>query len=230
MGKFLNKYANPDGVTAAINAGRHREIVGGLWDQIGNHQFAFLKQMGMCPGHRILDVGCGCLRVGIHLANYLEPGHYFGIDLSEELITVGYDVELTERGLCHKVPRANLHASDRFDASSFGEQFDMLFAQSVFTHLPMNHRKLALTQLAKVTAVGGRFYATSFLVPDCADWTVPQLIPSVDLHSYPDRDPFQYTSADIGHCAANSSWNYRVIGDWGHARGQAMVEFTKFGA
>jgi hypothetical protein len=45
-----------------IAAGKHREFVGGMWGDIGRPQLEFLKQQGLQPGHRLVDVGCGAPR------------------------------------------------------------------------------------------------------------------------------------------------------------------------
>ena len=58
----------------------HREQVGGLWDEVGALQIDFLRAQGLRPPDTLLDVGCGCLRGGVHLVGYLEPGRYYGID------------------------------------------------------------------------------------------------------------------------------------------------------
>ncbi len=38
--------------------------VGGLWDEIGQLQFDFLRAKGLLPRHKLLDFGCGSLRGG----------------------------------------------------------------------------------------------------------------------------------------------------------------------
>ena len=75
----------------------HREEVGGLWDKIGKLQFNFLKKMGLKPEYYFLDVACGSLRGGIHFIDYLESGHYFGIDKDKELLEAGKNFELRKR-------------------------------------------------------------------------------------------------------------------------------------
>lgn len=49
-----------------------RGKVGGMWEEIGMLQFQFLVAQGIRAEHRLLDVGCGCLRGGIHLTGYLS--------------------------------------------------------------------------------------------------------------------------------------------------------------
>jgi hypothetical protein len=41
---------------------RHRDVVGGMWDDIGKLQFDFLCDHGLRPSCRLIDIGCGCLR------------------------------------------------------------------------------------------------------------------------------------------------------------------------
>ena len=69
-----------------INAGIHRDMVGGRWDEIGRLQFDFLRARGLKPAHRPLDIGCGCLRGGIHAIKYLDAGNYYGLDINCWLI------------------------------------------------------------------------------------------------------------------------------------------------
>ena len=65
---------------AEIESRAHRELVGGLWEELGVLQFEFLVKRGLKPHHRLLDVGCGALRGGVHFVRYLDPGCYHGID------------------------------------------------------------------------------------------------------------------------------------------------------
>src|SRR5208282_4584116 len=83
-----NKYGQQL-TNAEIRSGSHREFVGGMWDEIGALQFEFLKEQGLAPGHRLVDIGCGCLRGGVHFVPYLQKGGYCGIDLNASLIEAG---------------------------------------------------------------------------------------------------------------------------------------------
>ena len=52
--------------------GQHRKIIGGLWDEIGQLQFDYLRENGLTPQSRLLDIGCGSLRLGAKAVAYLE--------------------------------------------------------------------------------------------------------------------------------------------------------------
>ena len=82
-------YYDQEAMRADVRDGRHREAIGGLWDEIGDLQMRFLIAQGMQPGHRLLDVGCGSLRLGSRAVEYLDAQRYFGSDLNEVLIRAG---------------------------------------------------------------------------------------------------------------------------------------------
>ncbi|MBA2614534.1 MAG: hypothetical protein H0U90_01940, partial [Actinobacteria bacterium] len=60
----------------------HRRTIGNVprWELVGDLQFEYLKERGLEPEHYLLDVGCGPLRGGIRFIQYLETGHYYGVE------------------------------------------------------------------------------------------------------------------------------------------------------
>jgi hypothetical protein len=114
-GCMYSPYENKAGVANVVTEGRHRDLVGGNWDALGTLQFEFLLAQGLLPNSYLLDIGAGCLRGGVRYAEYLAPGHYFGVDAHQSLLDAGYDIELAAAGLRHKVPRSNLLASESFE-------------------------------------------------------------------------------------------------------------------
>jgi len=205
-----------------VASGAHRGFVGGLWDEMGQMQLDFLKQQGLEPGHRFLDVGCGSLRAGRLLVDYLDPGHYYGTDINHELIEAGYSAELTDEQRA-RLPEANLRSTDRFD-NDFGVQFDMAIAQSVFTHISLNQMRLCLYRVAKVMRPGGRFYVTFF--ENGRDFPLDQA-PKDGVGRWTERNSFWYYRADMRWVAKRAPWEARYIGKWGHPRGQRMMEYTR---
>jgi SAM-dependent methyltransferase len=205
-----------------LASGRHREFVGGKWDSHGVHQLEFLREQGLLPTHRFLDVGCGSLRAGRHLIDYLEPGNYYGVDANLSLLQAGYDLELDGRQRS-RLPIANLRMNDRFDAD-FGVRFDMAIAQSVFTHVSLNHIRLCLYRVAKVMRPGGKFYATFF--EHAADYPL-DAIDMARKAKMTERNVFWYYRGDLRWASRWGPWRFRYIGGWGHPRGQKMVEFTR---
>lgn len=138
----------------------HREAVGGGWEWKGKYQFDFLVSQGLKPTHYLLDIGCGPLRGGVHFIDYLNAGHYYGIEKEESLLNAGRDIELKQYGLEHKAP--HLFLIDDFDLSPIPQdiEFDYMLAQSVFTHLLPDLIELCLARVTPRLSRTGVFYAT----------------------------------------------------------------------
>jgi SAM-dependent methyltransferase len=202
--------------------GAHRAFVGGGWDQHGQRQLDYLVSQGLRPEHRLLDVGAGAFRAGRHLIDYLESGHYYGIDINKSLLEVGYERELSDEQRA-KLPMGNVHATDRFDADFGDVRFDMAIAQSVFSHISLNNARVCLHRVAKVMKPGARFFVTFFEGPEGTP--IDAMLPKP--RRFHERNPYWYTRSDMVWVAKNEPWRVRYIGDWGHPAGQQMLEFTR---
>jgi SAM-dependent methyltransferase len=209
-----------------IAAGVHREMVGGMWEELGPLQLEFLQRQGLTPQSRLLDVGCGCLRGGVHFVRFLEPGRYYGIDANASLIRAGLEQELPRAGLEGRLAADHLLVNNAFECARFGVTFDYALAQSVFTHLPVAQIGGALRELAACVRPGGRFYATFF---EARGATVPASIPHErgGITSFRDQDPFHYRFRDLAGLCAGLPWNPVYLGDWGHPRDQRMIRFER---
>jgi SAM-dependent methyltransferase len=220
-GKPTNQYGRQL-TPEEIAAGAHRSFVGGMWDEIGKLQLEFLQGQGLQPAHKLLDVGCGALRGGIHFAQFLQPGRYYGIDLNASLIEAG-KTELERSGLAGK--NAQLLVDGEFKMSRFGEKFDFLIAVSVFTHLFGQHVVRALREASHVLAPAGRFYATFFIAPEPAHLE-PITHERGGITTKYDSDPFHYGFPEIEALSGFAGLHARLIGEWNHPRNQQMVCFT----
>ena len=60
---------------------------GHLWKEKRDWQMGFLLNHGLSPSDHFLDVGCGTLRGGIPIIEYLDPGNYTGFDVEMSLST-----------------------------------------------------------------------------------------------------------------------------------------------
>jgi Methyltransferase domain len=220
----LSFYYDTDAIACEVANGHHREVIGGLWDEIGRLQFDFLCANGLSPSSVLVDIGCGCLRGGVHFVYFLNAGNYFGVDISEALLEAGYDTELRSRGLCDRLPRGNLICDEEFQFSKFPTTFDIGIAQSLFTHLPANQIQLCLSRLAPKMRPGGRLFATFFLVPDDHSIGSPFDHPH-GICTFDHKDPYHYRFNQLRHLCEDLPWRPTLIGDWGHPRDQRMVLF-----
>lgn len=55
----------------------------------GKNYFETAIKYGLLPKHTCIDYGCGSLRVGQHLINYLEPRNYLGLDIISDFYDAG---------------------------------------------------------------------------------------------------------------------------------------------
>lgn len=136
---------------------RRHSLVGppNQWKQKRDFQRSFLIDSGLQPSHQLLDIGCGTLRGGIPLVDYLDEGNYVGIEPREGALAEGRN-ELLEAGLVHKNPTLI-----RGDASSVDveRRFDVIWAFSVLFHMTDEILDEALRFVREHLAGGGTFNA-----------------------------------------------------------------------
>jgi SAM-dependent methyltransferase len=136
---------------------RHAWVGNGkLWKMKRDFQIQFLQQVGLQPHHFLLDLGCGTLRGGIPLIDYLETGHYFGIEARAEVLDEGRK-ELREANLTHKKP--TLMATADSASLNLEQKFDFLWAFSVLIHLNDRILNDSLGFVQRHLADHGFFYA-----------------------------------------------------------------------
>lgn len=227
MNRIDSVYDEKGSAANAVKDGKHRSYIGGLWDEMGILQLEFLIGRGLKPSDKVLDLGCGCLRAGVHLVEYLDTGNYFGIDINEELLTIGYDVELNKLGLCGKLPRHHLIANGKFSVDDLPKDLDVILTTSVFTHLSFNRIRLCLESVHPALRPGGVFYASVFVAPDDQPTYIPVVQLAGEVTSYADEDPYHYRISDLEYAALGLPWRLEWIGDWKHFRNQKMVAFHK---
>ena len=100
-------------------------------------QFAvkFLGRMGyLRPDSTLLDYGCGAVTTGVNFIKYLEPGKYYGADVSSKTLEVGRQW-IGEYGLEDKRPTL-IHLPGGSLANLPDVKFDVIFAQDVASHMP----------------------------------------------------------------------------------------------
>jgi SAM-dependent methyltransferase len=204
----------------------HRRAIGYVeeWDVHGPRQLEFLQEQGLQPEHYLLDIGCGPLRGGVHLIGYLDAGNYYGVDKNEKVVETARNLELKRYGVEHKRP--TLVAMENFDFGSLGQTFDYAWAQSVFTHLPLNNIIRAVVNAEQVLKPGGKFLAT-FYENMAGKKNLEPIQQSPQVVSYFDEDSFHYDYPTFEWIADGTTLDVEYLGDWGNPRNQKVVVFTK---
>ncbi|MFT5165469.1 MAG: ubiquinone/menaquinone biosynthesis C-methylase UbiE [Saprospiraceae bacterium] len=144
----------------------HVYLYRGLWGRFRmfqDWQTKILQENGLRPEHHFLDVGCGILRLGMPLIQFLDSDRYCGIDAVEDYIKVA-KVYLNELVKTEKV--YHLLTDRNFGFDSFGRHFDFAMAQSVFTHLSFIQIEQCFGELKKVMKPGGKFLFTMIFNKD----------------------------------------------------------------
>jgi SAM-dependent methyltransferase len=128
------------------------------FEAMGRLQLIVLLRAGLCPGSKVVDIGCGCLRGGYWLVHFLDPGCYFGIEPATEMLEAGVTQLLEPEVRETKRPRFDTNSD--FDTSVFGEKFDFFMARSIWTHASRQQIRLMLDSFARDAATGGVFLAS----------------------------------------------------------------------
>lgn len=125
------------------------------YDEVGTRQFnhgkVLIQSVGVQPGERVLDVGCGTGRLGQYVAELVGPaGEVLGID------PLPLRIEIAGR----KHPRFRASVGRAEDLSAFTDRsFDLVYANSVF-HWVADKPK-ALREALRVLRPGGRIAVNS---------------------------------------------------------------------
>jgi len=136
-------------VDKSERAGELVAYLGRLSELLAEMRRIDYPRLGLGPGSRVLDVGCGAGEVCVELAGLVGPaGRVCGVDLSEAMLdaaraaarNAGAPVELRVASAC----------SLPFDDASF----DAVRAERVFQHLDDPDR--ALAEMRRVAKPGGR--------------------------------------------------------------------------
>jgi ubiquinone/menaquinone biosynthesis C-methylase UbiE len=128
------------------------------WLELGRMQYEYLVEHGLSPQDRLLEIGCGNLRAGWRFISHLDPGHYWGVDISPDIL-IAAQRTLVEQGLQDKVPRLSVVRDLRLDWLPEGH-FTVAHAHSVFSHTPIEVIEECMAGIGRVLAPGGFFDLT----------------------------------------------------------------------
>jgi SAM-dependent methyltransferase len=197
-----------------------RETDGGFWMREREFQIDFLKAHGLRPEMTLLDYGCGPVGAGRHFIDFLVPGRYVGVDISQQCIEVGWQtvkrfgLESKKPELYH-IPTGSLHMLN-------GRTFDVIWAQGVVAHTPPEEVHLALSNMTRHVHPGGAVYFNF-------------LHPYGNLHHEPqhkDLKDWYYNIELFERAAAEFKMKLEIMDGWRHpiaAResiGDTMLRFT----
>lgn len=163
-------------------SGHYRAYVGppDRYDFLSSSQFALLFALGLRETHRVLDFGCGSLRLGRLLIPFLLPQHYCGIDPNRWLISDAIERELGKDAIRIKQP--SFAFNDDFRCDIFGMKFDYIVAQSILTHCGYDLAERLLVEAAGAVAENGKIIFSIIEAsvageqPARRGWTYPECV------------------------------------------------------
>jgi SAM-dependent methyltransferase len=124
-----------------------------LW-QRGAGTFRFLKAYGLEPLHKVVDYGCGSLRIGMHFIDHLAPGKYWGVDVTRRFFEDGVRL-LDTHLIAEKAPRLDVISEPTLRAVQ-DWQPDWVFSVSVLMHVPPAEVEGFLRKITDLLAPGAR--------------------------------------------------------------------------
>lgn len=187
------KYKAGRSIDMAVGSRSHAQ-----WFKFGQLQFDYLVQHGLVPADRMLEIGCGNLRAGRHFINYLDPGNYYGIDISPDILIAAQEV-LTENGLQDKLPTLTPVRDLTMTFLPAG-YFTVVNANSVFTHCPLPIIDECFAHVGRVMAPGGIFDFTFYRAENV----------EYQVH----REDFYYRTETLLELARKYGLGAQLMDDW----------------
>jgi SAM-dependent methyltransferase len=130
----------------------------GDFERVGRAGLEVLLREGLVPSSRVLDVGCGALRLGYWLMRLLDPGCYYGVEPAQEMLALGLEqfvgADVSDRAQAHFI------STDDFDFTAFGARFDFVVARSIWTHASKSQIRSMLGSFAETSLPSGVFLAS----------------------------------------------------------------------
>jgi cyclopropane fatty-acyl-phospholipid synthase-like methyltransferase len=184
------------------------------YDLVAAMVFNLLTCLGLRQHHRVLDVGCGSLRIGRLLIPYLNTGNYIGVEPNQWLVQNGIQYEVGEDMIRLKKPTFSYHSS--LNDFKKNLKVDFAVAQSIFSHCSKALINEWLDQISDHLKDDGVLFAT-FLVGtedfEGDGWVYPDCV--------------KYIPGTIEKMASEQGLSFEII-DWKHPR-QTWAMFSKPG-
>ena len=197
-----------------VNYYGYKEYIGGDYENIGNSlSKALINNLKLKKNDIFLDIGCGSLRVGKHIIDYLDKNNYLGLEPESQLIDDAIKYENID---IKKNPEFVNNYNFDFE---FKKKPNFVFANSVFTHLNYKDINLCFNKLDKFTNRNVVFFATFSTTP------IKLFLP-FKSHSH---RAFNYTFKQIKEFGLRNNFShFKYMGNkWGHPRNQHLFLFTK---
>lgn len=210
------KESESHGLDLPAGSNHYRAYVGPPrdYDLVSAMVFNLLTSVGVRQNHKLIDIGCGSLRLGRLFIPYLNQGCYFGVEPNKWLVDKGIKNEVGKSQIKIKKPRFIYSGS----LSELGDYIgaDFAVAQSIFSHCGLDLIDGWLKDCSSHLNDSGVLLAT-FLTDDedfvGKGWIYPGCV--------------NYKVSTMSDLARSHGFNFQML-DWYHPR-QQWALFAKEG-
>jgi SAM-dependent methyltransferase len=181
------------------------------YDLVSAMAFSLLTACGLRQSHKLLDIGCGSLRLGRLLIPYLNPGNYYGLEPNKWLVDEGRRYEVGDSLVEVRQPTF-IYSTTLADCDYEGT-FDFAVAQSIFSHTGPDLLRQWMQEMALTLSERGVLFATIIEGDkDCggSGWIYPECV--------------EFRPATVAAMAAEEGLEFRQL-KWYHPRQSWCVMF-----
>lgn len=174
------------------------------YDLVSAMSFGLLAACGLRQHHKLLDVGCGSLRLGRLLIPYLNPGNYVGLEPNKWLVDDGLRYEVGAS--LAEIRRPEFIYDTTLASLAQETRFDYVIAQSIFSHTAPDLFANWIGDISRCLGESGILLATVI----CGDsdfsgagWIYPECV--------------EYRLDTVAGIASAAGLGFQVL-DWFHPR------------
>ncbi len=138
--------------------------LGGAWEndakQLQNREmiFKFLVEQGLKKSDKLVDYGCGSLRIGSKLIEFLDPGRYIGFDITDRFYKLGLNT-VKQETVTTKSPEFYV-ISDSAILNCKKSLPAYIISIGVLMHIPPNELKEFFANIISLLSPSGVAYIT----------------------------------------------------------------------
>lgn len=135
-----------------------------FWSSGADRAARYFKRMRLMPHHRVVDYGCGSLRLGAHFIRFLNPGCYFGLDVVPDFFRIGQEL-IGEELVREKAPAFRVIESAAIaEAATFSPDF--VFSTAVCIHVHPDELPQYFANLVQIASKpGARLFMDAAVSP-----------------------------------------------------------------
>lgn len=126
------------------------------WESRGRFQVELLSHFGLQSDHMFADFGCGPLRAGQFIIEYLKSGRYHGYDFNTDFLSIGRKLISDTPALSDKIPQL----FSTVDQTLLASNYDFILAFSVLNHFRSKEDRRVFLQRLQMMKAGGRAFIT----------------------------------------------------------------------